>query len=92
MKQDWEETMPHVTIQNHVVPLSLSYFFFMHLSFASLYEKDTKEKSAVGKAVIIFPFFHQNTSFTQCRTEKPSVNAGGQKSQKSIWIGFLSVS
>ena len=26
----------------------------MHLSFASLYEKDTKEKSAVGKAIIIF--------------------------------------
>ena len=74
-------------------PFSLIFLcFFMHLSFASLYEKDTKEKSAVGKAVIIFPFFHQNTSFNQCRSEKPSVNAGGQKSQKSIWIGFLSVS
>lgn len=91
MKQDWEETIPHVTIQNHVVPLSLSYFcvflciFLLHLCM----KKTLKKKVQWVKRL---SFFHQNTSFTQCRTEKSSVNAGGQKSQKSIWLGFLSVS
>ena len=59
MKQDWEETMPHVTIQNHVVPLSLSYFcvflciFLLHLCM----KKTLKKKVQWVKRLSFFHFF-----------------------------------